>query len=220
MHTIIKSGFYIIFIIISCIAGIHMLIKSNGDKKVTIFGLMVLLLGVGESFHLVPRIFEIFSNSSKDYGAMIETGRFIASLSIIFVYYILFWFCNVLCNTSPTKKRNITLIILGILSIAVSILFWNTDDTLFVLLRNVPTIVIGLLVVVYFNGQTSSILNHPFKYLGLALILSLLFTIGFELLGQDYPFFIILMMPKTLMYIWIILMGYIAYRKERLSENE
>ena len=97
-----------------------------------------------------------------------------------------------LCNTSPTKKRNITLIILGILSIAVSILFWNTDDTLFVLLRNVPTIVIGLLVVVHFNRQTSSILNHPFKYLGLALILSLLFTIGFELLGQDYPFFIIL----------------------------
>ena len=70
MHSIIKSTFYIAFIIISFVVSTNMLLRSKGNKKVKIFGFMVLLLGVGESFHLVPRILEIFLEN----GSIILNG--------------------------------------------------------------------------------------------------------------------------------------------------
>lgn len=210
MHSIIKSTFYIIFIIISLVVGINMLINSKGDKRAKIFGFMVLFLGIGEGFHLVPRILEIFTNDSDIFGPIIDTGRFIASMTIVIVYLMLFRFWKVYYKVSTSKKLDIVLFVLAIISVSFSVIFMNTGETYFIALRNLPTVMIGAIIIYNFKKKYSKTANQPFKYLWLAVLLALLFTVGFELLSSSYPFLIILMMPKTLMYIWIVLMGYTA----------
>jgi len=214
MHSIIKSTFYIAFIIISFVVSTNMLLRSKGNKKVKIFGFMVLLLAIGESFHLVPRIMEIFTSGTDNYTKLIETGRFIASLSIVFVYLLLYWFWKVYNRVSSLNIHNIGLVVLGILSLSLSVIFHDTSNTILVFLRNLPTLVFGALVVLQIKNLNSDTNTQPFKYLWIPVLLALVFTVSFELLSIPYPFFIILMMPKTLMNIWIVVMGYMAYKKD------
>jgi len=191
-----------------------MLLRSKGNKKVKIFGFMVLLLAIGESFHLVPRIMEIFTSGTDNYTKLIETGRFIASLSIVFVYLLLYWFWKVYNRVSSLNIYNIGLVVLGILSLSLSVIFHDTSNTILVFLRNLPTLVFGALVVLQIKNLNSDTNTQPFKYLWIPVLLALVFTVSFELLSIPYPFFIILMMPKTLMNIWIVVMGYMAYKKD------
>lgn len=213
MHSIIKSSFYIIFLFISFIAGSNMALRSKGSKGVQIFGFMVLFLGIGESFHLIPRIIDIFNHDLKSIESLINTGRLISSLTIVVVYLMLMWFSKLYYTQSISKKINIGFLCLGVTSLILSIVFMNSNQILIVLLRNIPIILIGILVVVQFKRLAYAVENNAFKYLWLAILLALVFTISFELLSDSVPFLIILMMPKTLMNIWIVLMGYIAYRK-------
>ena len=109
MHSVIKSMFYIAFIIISLYVGTTMFTKSNGEKSIKLFGFMVLFLGIGESFHIVPRVLDIFSFDIENIQQYIDTGRFIASISIIFVYLILIWLWKVYYEVNTTKNFNIIL---------------------------------------------------------------------------------------------------------------
>lgn len=216
MHSIIKSSFYIVFIAISLVAGISMLTSTKGDKKAKLFGFMILVLGIGEGFHLLPRILEIFTHNTTTLEPYINTGRFIASMTIIFVYLILYWFYKVYYKVSNTRNLDIVLYVLAVIGVTISVVLMNSEGTLLIVLRNLPMVIIGSIIALELKKQASEMTKHPFKYLWLAVLLAMVFTVGFELLSASYPFFIILMMPKTLMYIWLVLMGYIAYKKNNL----
>lgn len=217
MHSIIKSSFYILFLIISIVISSNMLTKSKGSKETKIFGFMVLFLGVGESFHLVPRILKIFSDDSVHYDSMLESGRFIASLFIVIVYLFLFWFCKLFYKQKVSKKIDFILLAIGVFSLILSVFFKDSNETILILLRNLPSMTIGAIVVFYLKRNAFDEVKKSLRYLWLAVALALVFTVGFELLSNTYSFYIILMMPKTLMNIWIVLMGYISYKKGLLQ---
>lgn len=219
MHSVIKSSFYILFITISFLAGTTMLVKSKGDKRIKIFGTLVLFLGAGESFHLIPRIIEIFTNNSDILESYINTGRFIASISIIFVYLFLFWFWKVFYKETYSKRVDVILLFLSFIGVILSVVFKSSDEILLIMLRNLPTLLIVFIIVYYYKKVVSKKSDNPFKLVWLLVLLGTLFAIGFELLSNNFSFFIILMMPKTLVYIWLVLLGYIAYKKEQFVQD-
>lgn len=214
MHVIIKSTFYILFILISLFVGVNMILKSKGDKKVKLFGTTVLVLGIGESFHIVPRIMEIFSDDSNNFDTLIENGRFISSIAIIFFYLLLLWFLKLISNLSATKKLDNSIFALSIISIIISVILKNSIDTLSVMLRNLPMLLIGLLIVFNYRKALIASNDKSLRYFWLTILLTLVFTVSFELLSPVYPFFIILMMPKTLVYILFIYIGYTSFKKD------
>ena len=214
MHSVIKSMFYIAFIIISLYVGTTMFTKSNGEKSIKLFGFMVLFLGIGESFHIVPRVLDIFSFDIENIQQYIDTGRFIASISIILVYLILIWLWKVYYEVNTTKNFNIILYLLAIGGVILSLVLMKTDNSLLILLRNIPTLIIGFIIILSYKKLAVESNKQVFKHLWIAVLLGLVFTLGFELLSPEYSLFIILMMPKTLVYIWLVLMGYIGYKKE------
>ena len=216
MHSVIKSTFYFVFIIIALFTSITMLTNAKGDRRISIFGLIVLFLGIGEAFHLVPRIIEIFTGNTENLQPYIDYGRVISSISIIFVYLFLFWFWKIYYKVSSPKNVDVALITLGVIGIVLSVILKSTDYTYMILIRNLPTIVIGTIIVYYFKRSSLSITKDSFRHLWLAVSLGLVFTTGFELFSSSYSFLIILMMPKTLVYIWLVLMGYLGYKKNIL----
>ncbi len=219
MHAAIKSSFYIIFLVLALIVGIKMLINSKGNILAMIFGLTILILGVGEGFHIVPRILEIFSSDIGTYGPMMETGRFISSISIIFVYLLLFDFWRVYYRVTNIKKAKMTFMVFAVAGVVLSVILKDSTDTLLIVLRNIPLMFIGYFVILNFKKQAALAPEKGFKFLWLALLLSLVFTVAFELLSTDIEFLVILMMPKTLMFIWIVVMGYNADKKNLLKSS-
>lgn len=142
MHSIIKSSFYIIFLVLTLVVGTKLLLNSKGNILVRIFGLTVLLLGVGEGFHIVPRILEIFTSDIGTYGSLMETGRFISSLSIIFVYLLLSWFGKIYYKITDKRYLEIVLLVFGFIGVVLSIVLRNSTDNLLILLRNIPIMIV------------------------------------------------------------------------------
>lgn len=55
MQAIIETLFDSIYLTGVMILGLLMIKKSNGNKQYLLFGIMAIVLGLGDSFHLVPR---------------------------------------------------------------------------------------------------------------------------------------------------------------------
>lgn len=213
MHSIIKSSFYIIFLVLSIIVSTKLLLGSKGNVLRKILGITILFLGIGEGFHIVPRIFEIFTHDLEKFGSLIELGRFVSSITILFVYLYLYWFWKTYYKAEDNKVLELTLLILYFIGIALSIIFRDNTGYLLVLLRNVPVLIMGGIIIVLFRKQSNTETENGFKFLWIALLLSLVFTISFELLHIKIEFLTILMMPKTLMFIWFVVMVYLADKK-------
>ena len=55
MQAIVETLFDTVYLISVITIGILMVRKSKGNRQFTMFGIMAVLLGSGDAFHLVPR---------------------------------------------------------------------------------------------------------------------------------------------------------------------
>ena len=59
MQAIVETLFDAVYLISVITIGILMIRKSKGNRQFTMFGIMAVLLGSGDAFHLVPRAFAL-----------------------------------------------------------------------------------------------------------------------------------------------------------------
>ena len=65
MQAIAETLFDTVYLISVITIGIRMIVKSREKKQYRLFGIMAVLLGAGDSFHLVPRAVALAKFSSK-----------------------------------------------------------------------------------------------------------------------------------------------------------
>ena len=82
------------------------------------------------------------------------------------------------------------------------------------ILRNVPFALMGLWIIVLLYQQAKQKEDFDFKYMWLAITLSFLFYIPVVLWADTLPMIGMLMIPKTLAYVWVVWMGYQMMKKE------
>ena len=82
------------------------------------------------------------------------------------------------------------------------------------ILRNVPFALMGLWIIVLFYQQAKQKEDFVFKYMWLAITLSFLLYIPVVLWADTLPMIGMLMIPKTLAYVWVVWMGYQMMKKE------
>ena len=61
MQAIVETLFDTVYLISVITIGILMIRKSKGNRQFTMFGIMAVLLGGGDAFHLVPRALALCS---------------------------------------------------------------------------------------------------------------------------------------------------------------
>lgn len=85
-----ETAFDTIYLSFAIIEGIYMLIKGKGSlsKKV---GLMSLLLGAGDAFHLVPRAYSLWTDGLEANAAALGIGKLITSVTMTVFYLLLFY---------------------------------------------------------------------------------------------------------------------------------
>ena len=119
-----ETVFDILYLSFALIAGLTMLIKGNSAivKKA---GLMAALLGAGDSFHLVPRSYALWTKGLEANAAALGIGKFITSITMTIFYLILYYIWRDRYKVTGRKNLTLTMWILSILRIALCLLPQN-----------------------------------------------------------------------------------------------
>lgn len=91
MQAIVETLFDTIYLITVITLGIIMIRKSNGRKQYRLFGIMAVVLGLGDSFHLVPRALALCTTGLENYTAALGIGKLITSITMTIFYILLYY---------------------------------------------------------------------------------------------------------------------------------
>lgn len=207
MPALPESIFDICYLVFAIVSGVLLLKNSKGRKYVRIFGIMTLLLGCGDALHLVPRVLNYWTDG--DYTAALGIGKLVTSITMTLFYILIEYARRDRYKITGEKGVLASVWILGIIRIALCCFpqnGWTSAEPslLWGILRNIPFALLGILTVVLWLRSAKN--DKPLKLMWLAVTLSFLFYIPVVLFAQTMPMIGMLMLPKTCMYVWMIVM--------------
>lgn len=217
MQAIIETIFDIVYLSTVITLGVIMLRKSGANKQFRLFGLMAVLLGSGDAFHLVPRAYALMTKGLEANAAALGIGKFITSITMTVFYVILYTIWTRRYNITKSKGLNMTIYLLAVVRIALC-LFPQNDwlnyhaPVSWGIYRNIPFAIMGVIIIWLFFKQTRKHNDQFLKFMWLAITLSFGFYIPVVLWANTISWIGILMIPKTLAYVWIVLMGYNEFK--------
>lgn len=221
MGKIMEAIFCVAYIITIIILGTLITTKATKlekhKKEFLLFGFMSLVLVFGDSFHLVPRILVVV-DPNGDYTAALGIGKLITSITMT-IFYVLLYYVYSIRYKYYNYLLKVTMIVLAIIRIALCLMpanDWTGEaPVIWGIYRNIPFAIIGLIMIVLYHNV---IKDKPFKWMWLAILLSFGFYFPVVLWADVSPMIGMLMLPKTCMYIWMVVMGYREVK--RVSKND
>lgn len=216
-QAIAETIFDILYLGFALVTGFTMLLKGNSPlvKKA---GLMAALLGAGDSFHLVPRSYALWTTGLEANAAALGIGKFITSITMTIFYLILYYIWRGHYQIQGRKTLTTAMWALSALRIALCLLPQNQwlvyrQPLLFGILRNIPFAIMGIIIIIIFAQEAKRTNDSIFRFMPLAVGLSFGFYLPVVLFSGVAPIIGILMIPKTLAYVWIIVMSWKLYRQ-------
>ena len=206
----IEPLFNLIYLLFVISAGTYMVLISQSTDLTFYYGMMSLTLGIGDSFHLIPRILSI-QNTQKDYTKSLGTGKMITSITMTIFYLFLWEIGKQMYNIKIDSIYQWIFYGLTFLRILLCLLpqnQWqkNLKYHKIGIIRNIPFILLGFMVMIlYFFGRNTGYFQY--EYLWILILLSFIFYIPVILWSHKYPVVGMLMLPKSVMYIVIVFLG-------------
>lgn len=198
-----ETTFDILYLLFVIISGVLLISRSKNNKIAKLMGIAALVLGLGDSFHLVPRCMNYFIN--YDFTKYLGIGKLITSITMTIFYIVLL---AVVKESSKKEYKYLSYFIytLAIFRIVLCLLpqnNWITDNSSYSIgiIRNIPFFIIGLIMVqlLFENRKTEN-----YKNLWLYVSLSFIFY-AIVVLGADFiPMLGMFMIPKTICYILMV----------------
>lgn len=209
-QAIAETVFDVLYLGFAITTGLTMLIKGK-DSLVKKAGLMAALLGAGDSFHLVPRSYALWTNGLEANAAALGVGKLITSVTMTIFYLILYYVWRERYQIKGRKSLTTAMWTLSALRIALCMLpqnQWLTyrQPLFFGVLRNIPFAIMGVIIIVIFAQETKKADDAVFRFMPLAVGLSFGFYLPVVLFSGILPIIGMLMIPKTMAYVWIVLM--------------
>lgn len=210
MRAIMESGFYLIYLVFIMGLGIYLLIKSKEKRFFIYFGLAAFILGFGDAFHLVPRAVGLFSktlnNPSETLAMVLGVGKLVTSITMTIFYGLVYISIYKRVNKQRNKILDIVILVLIVSRFALCAFpqnGWITNDSniLWGVLRNIPFVILGAIVIALFFMHFKEV--KYLKWMGFATILSFGFYIPVVLFASTAKWVGMLMLPKTICYMWI-----------------
>ncbi len=208
---VIFDVMYLISVIAISIAIIQKGIQRQ-NKAAILFGTMGFLLGFGDSFHLIPRIFAHLTTGLEDFKTALGIGKLITGITMTIFYYIIYRYYVLLTNQKNNSVHIAILILMvirfGLLALPGNDWLNNGTNLLYGILRNVPFAIMGGIIVTLFLNAGDKDVNHQFHQMGIWIIVSFVCYIIVIMGSGVIPALGAFMMPKTVAYFIIILIGY------------
>ena len=183
------------------------------------FGIMAVLLGSGDAFHLVPRAFALCTTGLENFTVQLGLGKWITSVTMTIFYVILYYIWRERYQIKGHNATTAAIYVLAGLRIVLCMMpqnEWLSAETplSWGIYRNIPFALMGLLIIVLFYKSAKERNDQSFRWMWMTIVLSFVFYIPVVLWADVVPTIGMLMIPKTCAYVWTVLIGYRAMKKE------
>lgn len=220
MQAIVETLFDAAYLITVITIGIIMIAKSGKNSQYRLFGIMAIVLGSGDAFHLVPRAYALCTTVLENFTAALGTGKFITSITMTVFYVILYYVWRIRYKVKGQNGITAAVYILSALRIILCLFPQNKwlsaeSPISWGIYRNIPFALLGLLIIVLFYKSAKENNDKPFKWMWLTIVLSFGFYIPVVLWADAIPMIGMLMIPKTCAYVWTVLIGYQAMKNSK-----
>lgn len=219
MQAFGETLFDVVYLVLVITVGIKMIRQSKGDRQYRLFGIMAVTLGCGDAFHLVPRAYALCTTGLENYTAALGIGKFITSITMTVFYILLYYVWRTRYKIEGKKEITIAVYLMAALRIILCLFpqnAWTSADAplSWGIYRNIPFAILGLIVIVLFYRSAKEHKDRDFRWMWLTIVLSFGFYIPVVLWSGTYPMVGMRMIPKTCAYVWTVLIGYSAMKKE------
>ena len=219
MQAIVETLFDAVYLISVITIGILMIRKSKGNRQFTMFGIMAVLLGSGDAFHLVPRAFALCTTGLENFTVQLGLGKWITSVTMTIFYVILYYIWRERYQIKGHNATTAAIYLLAGLRIVLCMMpqnEWLSAEAplSWGIYRNIPFALMGLLIIVLFYKNAKERNDQSFRWMWMTIVLSFAFYIPVVLWADVVPMLGMLMIPKTCAYVWTVLIGYRAMKKE------
>jgi len=218
MQAIVETVFDAVYLISVIAIGILMIVKSKGNREYRLFGIMAVVLGAGDSFHLVPRAVALCTTGLENFTVPLGMGKFITSITMTIFYIILYYVWRIRYKVEGRKNITIAVYVLSLLRIILCLFPQNkwlsaSAPISWGIYRNIPFALLGLLIIVLFYKSAKETSDTEFRYMWLTIVFSFGFYIPVVLWADAVPMIGMLMIPKTCAYVWTVLIGFQSMKK-------
>ena len=218
MQAIMETLFDVVYLTTVVTLGILMIKNAKGNRQYTLFGIMAVVLGAGDSFHLVPRAVALCTTGLENYTVPLGIGKFITSITMTIFYILLYYVWRKRYNISGKQGITIAVYLLAAMRIILCLFpqnAWTSANAplSWGIYRNIPFALMGLLIIVLFYKSTKEHNDKSFRFMWFTIVLSFAFYIPVVLWADVYPLIGMLMIPKTCAYVWTVWIGYSDMRR-------
>lgn len=213
MQAIMETIFDVVYLTTVVTLGILMVKNAKGNKQYLLFGIMAIVLGSGDAFHLVPRAVALSTTGLENYTAALGIGKFITSITMTLFYILLYYIWRKRYDIQGKQGVTFAVYLLAIVRIALCFFpqnAWTSANAplSWGIYRNIPFALLGLLIIVLFYQSAKQHNDRSFGFMWLTIVLSFAFYIPVVLWADTFPLVGILMIPKTCAYVWTVWIGY------------
>lgn len=219
MQAIIETLFDVCYLLSVITIGIRMVKSSKNSRQFKLFGWMAIVLGAGDSFHLIPRMIALCITGLENFTVALGLGKWITSVTMTLFYVLLYYVWRERYEIKGQKNLTIAVYLFATIRIALCMMpqnNWLSADAprSWGIYRNIPFVVIGLITIVLFYASAKQNNDTSFKWMWMTIVLSFGFYIPVVLWADTIPMIGMLMIPKTCAYVWTVIIGYNAMKKE------
>ena len=219
MQAIVETLFDAVYLISVITIGVKMILGCKGESQFRLFGWMAVVLGAGDSFHLIPRAVALCTTGLENYTVPLGLGKWITSVTMTIFYVLLYYVWRQRYKVQGQNGLTAAVYALAAVRVALCMmpqnqwlsaeapLFWG-------IWRNIPFALLGIVVIVLFYRSAKEKQDKAFRWMWLTIVLSFGFYIPVVLWADAIPMIGMLMIPKTCAYVWTVLIGYFAMKKE------
>ena len=182
MRAVIETVFDIFYLVTVLTVGIRMIRDSKTGTQFRLFGLMAVVLGAGDAFHLVPRALALCTTGLENYAVPLGLGKWITSVTMTVFYVLLYYVWRK--RYQIEGQKNVTAAVYALSAVRVVLCMmpqnqWLTNHTPLAwgILRNVPFALLGLLIIVLFYRSAKQNNDKAFRWMWLTIVLSFGFYI-------------------------------------------
>lgn len=217
MQAVFETLFDIVYLVSVITLGVLMIRRSRGHGQYFLYGMMAVVLGCGDAFHLVPRAIALCTTGLENYTTALGVGKMITSVTMTLFYVLLYYVWRFRYQEENKKELTVMVWGLALLRIVLCLMPQNgwirTDAPLsWGIYRNIPFTILGVLIVILFYHSAKKEQDKPFRFLWLAVVISFACYIPVVLFADTIPVVGMLMIPKTCAYVWVVLIGYKAMK--------
>lgn len=219
MQAIIETLFDVCYLVSVITIGIRMVKSSKNNRQIKLFGWMAIVLGAGDSFHLIPRMIALCTTGLENFTVALGLGKWITSVTMTLFYVLLYYVWRERYEIKGQKNLTTAVYLFAAIRIALCMMpqnNWLSADAplSWGIYRNIPFAVIGLITIVLFYTSAKQNNDTAFKWMWMTIVLSFGFYIPVVLWANTIPMIGMLMIPKTCAYVWTVVIGYNAMKKE------